>query len=98
MYYGLRKSETLGLRWSAVDFEKNTIQICHTIVKNRSIVAKDRTKTKSGAGTYQLLPEVRELPLRVRQEQDGYRRAFGQAYHKSDYVFTHPEGTIRRPD
>ena len=25
--YGLRKSEVLGLKWDAVDFEKNTLEI-----------------------------------------------------------------------
>ena len=98
LYYGLRRSESLGLRWSAVDFEKNTIQICHTVVKNRSIVAKDRTKSKTAKGTYQLLPEVKELLLKIKQEQAEYRKAFGRSYHKSDYIFTHLDGTLRRPD
>jgi len=98
LYYGLRRSETLGLKWSAVDFEKDTIQICHTVVKNRSIVAKDRTKSKTGKGMYQLLPEVKELLLKIKREQDRYRKTFGRAYHKSDYIFTHPDGTPRRPD
>lgn len=30
LYYGLRRSEALGLRWSAIDFEKNTLTINHT--------------------------------------------------------------------
>lgn len=98
LYYGLRKSETLGLKWSAVDFDNDTIQICHTVVKNRSIVEKDRTKTKGGKGMYQLLPEVKELLLGIKREQEEYRRAFGREYHQSDYVFTHPDGTLRRPD
>ena len=32
-YYGLRRSEILGLKWNAIDFEKRTIAIQHTIVR-----------------------------------------------------------------
>jgi integrase len=35
LYYGLRKSEALGLRWQAVDFENNTISINHTGFYNK---------------------------------------------------------------
>jgi len=29
--YGLRRSEALGLQWSAIDFNRNTISIHHTV-------------------------------------------------------------------
>ena len=45
LYYGLRKSEALGLRWQAVDFENDTISINHTVVGGSHIVEKDSTKT-----------------------------------------------------
>lgn len=35
LYYGLRRSEVLGLKWDAVDFEHNTLKIQHTVVKTR---------------------------------------------------------------
>jgi integrase len=30
-YYGLRRSEVLGTRWSAVDFDRGTISINHKV-------------------------------------------------------------------
>ena len=39
LYYGLRKSEALGLRWQAVDFDANTITINHTVVSNGHTVS-----------------------------------------------------------
>lgn len=30
-FYGLRRSEALGLRWDAIDFERNTITIRHSL-------------------------------------------------------------------
>lgn len=50
-YYGLRRSEVLGLKWDVFDFENKTITIKHTIViakldGKRQLVSKDRTKNK----------------------------------------------------
>ena len=46
-FYGLRRSEVLGLKWSAIDFENKTITIKHTIVEIKvkgkyKILGKDR--------------------------------------------------------
>lgn len=46
-YYELRRSEILGLKWSAVDFKKKTISINHTLVRVRTTNAVDSTKTQS---------------------------------------------------
>ena len=54
LYYGLRRSEVLGLKWNAVDLETNTIKICHVVVKTSSIEAKDRTKSQTSRRTYSL--------------------------------------------
>lgn len=98
LYYGLRRSEVLGLRWSAVDFERNTLSINHTVVKNRTVVAKDTTKTQSSHHTYSLIPDVREVLIRVKDTQEMNRRLLGSAYKDSDYIFTRPNGTLFRPD
>lgn len=51
-FYGLRISEVIGLKWSAIDFEQNTLTIQHTVVQcnidgKRELIAADTTKTKS---------------------------------------------------
>ena len=38
-FYGLRRSEALGLKWDAIDFERDTITIKH-IVTNAKIDGK----------------------------------------------------------
>jgi len=35
--YGLRRSEVLGLKWKAINFEENTLKIEHTVVKGLTI-------------------------------------------------------------
>ena len=61
LYYGLRKSEVLGLRWQDIDFEKNTITIQHTIVKNKTIVEKDSTKTENSHAVMFLMEDVKNV-------------------------------------
>lgn len=66
-YYGLRRSEVLGLKWGAVDFKNNTLEIKHTVAKHTTIVAKDKTKTAAGKRKYALLPEIKEVLLNLRK-------------------------------
>lgn len=98
LYYGLRRSEVLGLRWSAVDFKNNTLTINHTVVKNRTIVQKDSTKTQSSHHTYMLIDDVREVLLKQKAKQERNKIEYGSAYHQSDYIFTWEDGTLFRPD
>ena len=98
LYYGLRRSEVLGLRWQAVDFERNTLSINHTVVKNRTIVMKDSAKTQSSYHTYQLIDDVKKVLLRQREWQKQNRALLGKDYFDSDYVFTWEDGRLFRPD
>lgn len=87
LLYGLRRSEVLGLKRSAVDLENQSLTIRHTVVKNLTIEAKDRTKTFSSYRTFPLLKEVAELfePI-VRDKLPG------------DYLFSRVDGSPLRPD
>ena len=98
LYYGLRKSEALGLRWQAVDFENDTISINHTVVGGAHIVEKDSTKTYCSERTYQLIPDVKALLLRLRDQQKEYKKRLGSGYHNNDYIFKNPNGVPYRPD
>ena len=92
-FYGLRRSECIGLRWSAIDFESNTLTVNHTVtVENidgkKMELATDTTKTKSSLRTLPLVTAFRELLLRKLEEQKELRRLCGKAYCKDflDYV------------
>lgn len=98
LYYGLRRSEVLGLRWSAIDFDKGTLTINHTVVKNLTVVRKDSTKTQSSYHTYKLIDDVRRVLLEQLERQRNYRKMFGDQYVESDYVFTWEDGRLFKPD
>ena len=98
LYYGLRKSEALGLRWQAVDFVNDTISINHTVVGGAHIIEKDSTKTYCSERTYQLLPDIKALLLQLKEQQKDYKQRLGSGYHNNDYIFKNPNGVPYRPD
>ena len=60
-FYGLRRSEVVGLKWDAVDFEQNTLEIRHTVATVRLdgkkvIVESDTTKTKASKVLFCTIP------------------------------------------
>lgn len=98
LYYGLRRSEALGLRWQSVNFEENTLSIEHTVVKNITIERKNSTKSQTSMGTFELLPELKNMLLKLRMQQDENREKFGDTYIESDYIFVWPDGKLYRPE
>ena len=102
-FYGLRRSEIMGLRWQAIDFQNNLITIDHTVVQFRSngeltVVEKDRTKNKSGCRSMPLVPEYRDLLLRIKERQEACRQLCGSCYHESDYIFVNDMGVPYKPN
>jgi hypothetical protein len=73
-FYGLRRSEIVGLKWDAIDFENKTISIQHTVVSTKvdgvvTDIARDRTKTKSSCRTLPLILPVRRCSKRCRKSR-----------------------------
>lgn len=104
-YYGLRRSEVVGLRWDAIDFERKTISIKHTAMDiyddgQHYLVLKDRTKTKSSCRTLPLVAPFEELLLRIKAEQEQNRRLCGNCYCKDylDYIYVNELGELMKPD
>ena len=84
-FYGLRRSEVMGLRWDAIDFEQNTLSIRHTVTGctvdgQYQIIAADTTKTRSSHRTLPLVPPVRDMLLRLKARQEQDKRLCGTGY------------------
>jgi len=104
-YYGLRRSEVLGLKWDAFDFDNKTITIKHTVTigridGKRQVYSKDRTKNKSSYRTLPLIDDIADRLLEFKEQQKYFKKAFGKSYYKKDkdYVFVKPDGKLTRPD
>ena len=103
-FYGLRRSEAIGLKWDAIDFDQNTITIRHTVTScdldgKRVLVASDTTKTKSSMRTLPLVPFMRERLLTQKEEQQENRRLCGRSYIKEylEYVCVNEIGDLIKP-
>jgi len=103
-FYGLRRSEAIGLKWDAIDFDQNTITIRHTVTScdldgKRILVAADTTKTKSSMRTLPLVPFMRERLLALKDEQEDNRRLCGRSYIKDyiGYVCVNEIGDLIKP-
>ena len=104
-FYGLRRSEVVGLKWDAVDFERDTISIRHTVtsctIDGKDIIyASDTTKTKSSRRTLPLAPFVRERLLRLQEEQKKNKKLCGRSYNKDylEYICVDEIGGLIKPD
>jgi integrase len=104
-YYGLRRSEAVGLRWDAIDFDRKTITIKHTAMDiyadgQHYLVLKDRTKTKSSYRTLPLVVPFEELLLRIKAEQETNRKLCGNCYCNKylDYIYVNELGELMKPD
>ncbi len=103
-FYGLRRSEAIGLMWDAIDFEHDTLTIRHTVTScdidgKRVLVASDTTKTKSSLRTLPLVPFVKQRLLSLREEQLENRRLCGRSYIKDylGYVCVNEMGDLIKP-
>lgn len=102
-YYGLRRSEVLGLKWSAIDWDTNKICIRHKIIENKNgktrIEGYDVMKTKSSYRTLPLIPYVREILLEEKAKQEEMQRLFKSDYNSQykDYVCVDALGNILKP-
>ena len=93
-YYGLRRSELLGLRWSAVDFDSNEIEVKHTVVRvSNNVEHRDNVKTESSHRYLPLLEEVKECLLELKDIQKS-----NNIYSENGYIFLWEDGREYDPD
>jgi len=103
-YYGMRRSEVIGLKWDAVDFANKTLIIRHS-VSNVSIdgkyitCAKDILKNKSSFRTLPLIPAIEEALLKTKATQEKNRELCLDSYNEKylDYICVDSMGKLINP-
>lgn len=85
-FYGLRREEIVGIKWSNVDFE-NHILIIDNVVTNANIdgklveIEKERTKNNARERTYPLIRQFEDLLLKMKTEQALNKKISGRSYN-----------------
>lgn len=103
-FYGLRRSEAVGLRWSAIDFESKRFMINHIVTQTMvdgqtKLICKDRPKTKSSCRMLPIIPQFEEFLLALREKQKLNRKICGNCYCQDylDYVYVNEMGELIKP-
>lgn len=106
-YYGLRRSEALGIKWDAIDFEDNLLVIKHTVTKvsgngeNQIICSRDLAKTDSGYRTYPLLPELKKILIRHKMNIEMRKRFLyknSYIHQTEEYISVNEIGELIKPN
>lgn len=94
---GMRRGEVLGLRWSDVHFQTQTLSVRHTIISVAYEVRESTPKTHQ-ARVINLDATTLELLRQQATCQDTERTAWGPDYQENDLVFRREDGSPVHPE
>lgn len=105
-FYGLRRSEILGLRWSAIDFQNGWIHISTTVVKEKegdeihTVVRENTTKTEYSNRSLPLCPYTYQYFWNLKCRQNAQMQLCGGSYNMGflDFVCVDDMGMLLQPD
>ena len=104
-FYGLRRSEVIGLKWDSIDFDSNIFTIRHVVTQadvdgKSTLIQADRAKTKSSVRSLPLVGGIRERLESLKEQQKKNREICGDCYNTDflGYVFVDEMGNLYRPN
>lgn len=106
-YYGLRRSEIIGLRWDSVNFDEKTISINQKISevrksegKGTELIVSTELKTKQSRRTLPLIEPIDILLRKEREKQNKCRIEKGRYYDRTydGYICRHSDGRLIKPN
>lgn len=93
IFYGLRRGETLGLRWTDIDFDAGTIQVRQQLQRIQGRLILGPVKTRARQRDMPLL----DLARQALEAQAAYSADMGSAWPPTDLVFTTRTGRPIEP-
>ncbi len=99
-YYGLRRSEALGLHLGrdSVDLEHRRLHITRTLVKVNTLHDETDTKSQYSDREFYITDEMMEFFQRVIKKKEEDKAFYGNTYHQSKSLFTWEDGEEFAPD
>lgn len=96
--YGMRRSEVLGLRWSAIDLDTGTLSVRRGRVAVGSEAVEGAPKSKRSRRDLPLPADVTEALRALRQRQRTEALALGVAWGEDRLVAVREDGEPLRPE
>lgn len=105
-FYGLRRSEIVGLKWDAIDFKRKTISIKYTVTEvnlgdgnGYVLVEKEHTKSKKSRCTLPLVKPFEDLLIKMYFEQKRNRWLCGNCYCQDylEFIYVNQLGKRIKP-
>lgn len=99
-WFGLRRGEILGLRWSCIDFENHTLTVKGTITRADTMVYKNTAKNNSSLRTLPMTEEATNYFRDLQKQQQRNKKELGKHYITKweDFVCVRRNGDILKLD
>lgn len=97
LLYGLRRGESLGIRWSDIDLDAGTIHVRQQLQRIGGELRLGPVKTSAGRRDLPLLDIVRQALKLQSERQAAYGADMGSARPATDLVFTTRTGRPVEP-
>lgn len=98
-YFGLRRSEILGLTWNNVDFKKRQITISQTVLQNTGgDYMRDDTKNNSSYRTLPMNDTIFNILTEHKSKQSENQKRLKNKYNLNDFVCTFDNGVPISPN
>ena len=105
-WFGMRRGEAIGVRWSAIDFNMRVLHIRGTITdkgqgtRSENLKYNDFAKTESSIRSFPLEDEHLAYLMRLRQRQLANKELMGNGYNQdwTDFLCVDDLGNLVTPD
>lgn len=81
LLFGMRCSEALGLRWSDIDLEKQTIVISYTMTQMRTLLIDEHSKSATSHRMLSVMDDVIGYFKRLKAQQKANKREYLCIYY-----------------
>ncbi len=105
-YYGLRRSEIIGLKWDSIDFTQKTITIRRRVITvsdddgKYKPICEDKLKTNATRRTLPLIPHIEKMLKEKKEQQTHFKKLLKGGYNKEydGFVCTDDMGNLITPN
>lgn len=99
LFTGIRAGEAMGLKWTDIDFENNTLKIERERLSVVDVgVVEDTPKTADSIRTVSFPQFISDILRRLKSLQKEQKALLGEDYHDSGYVAVNVNGKPHHPN